>query len=452
MKKLEQNLSERFEKTYISIHEFIDSWEKEIYELNQLDYFIYLMINKLGFQIEQNFMAVRNKNPYLVIDPDDIGTLAFNIGDSFESFLENNCLSNCDLECPCKLDENLSNTEKEYVEKNLHIVHIINEDNWNRRQFLVTDILNYVVLDTLYDFYNYDIGINIDESDIGLLNFADFITDLLVKFVYSNGQTYLGNSNESAASQFNKLILEAETNWDDDSGSDITNMDDELDNAELWKLGKNGIHDLTEDFLVNIAAENIDLRFAESSISYLHNYISNYSGFNNIEEMNKEDLEEFITFWLIRELTLDTDKDLNKTLDIFTRFFSWLEFSKDISISNLFKNIINVHLDELNEVLTTARYYLDNNSVVVGILEANTSDKVLIDGYFEVISINMEGFLRLQDIHLKKVYYNVILDKEIMKLFKKGFIFEATLKPTGYGWRLLNLEYIFPQIAKPYLH
>jgi len=37
-------------------------------------------------------------------------------------------------------------------------------------------------------------------------------------------------------------------------------------------------------------------------------------------------------------------------------------------------------------------------------------------------------------------------------LFEKGFIFEATIKPTGYGWRLLNLEYVFPRVAKPYLH
>jgi len=72
-------LSERFEKTYISIHEFIDSWEKEIYELTQLDYFIYLIINKLGFQIEHDFLNAKNKNPYLQIDPNDIGTLASSI-------------------------------------------------------------------------------------------------------------------------------------------------------------------------------------------------------------------------------------------------------------------------------------------------------------------------------------------------------------------------------------
>jgi hypothetical protein len=445
-------LSEKFEKTYISIHEFIDSWEKEIYELNQLDYFIYLMINKLGFKIEHDFLDAKNKTPYLQIDLDDIGTLAFNIGDSFETFLENNCLTNCDLKCPSKLDEKLTVKEQEYVEKNLHIVHIINEDNWNRKQFLVTDILNYVVLDTLYDFYNYDIGINVEESDIGLLKFADFITDILINFIYSNGKNLLDNAKESATSKFDKLVLESETEWDEESNSDITDMDDEIEDAEIWKMGNNSIQKLSDEFLANLDESNNDSQLAKKSLEYLHNYITNYSSITNIEEFNKEDWEEFISFWLIRELTLDTDIDLREPVEIYSRFFSWLEFSKDISIADLFSEVINHNMDELNFVLNSARTYLHNYSVVNGILEANTSEAELIDGYFEVTAINKAGFLRLQDIHLKKIYYNVIVDKRFVDLFEKGFIFEATLKPTGYGWRLLNLEYVFPRVAKPYLH
>jgi len=445
-------LSERFEKTYISIHEFIDSWEKEIYELTQLDYFIYLIINKLGFQIEHDFLNAKNKNPYLQIDPDDIGTLAFNIGDSFETFLENNCLTNCDLQCPIKLDARLTSKEQEYVEKNLHIIHILNENNWSRKQFLVTDILNYVVLDTLYDFYNYDIGINVEESDIGLLKFADFITDILIKFIYTNGQEFLGNAKDSATNMFNKLVLESDTDWDDESNSDITDMDDEIENAEIWKLGNNSIQNLTEEFLLNLEDESVDVEIAEISLQYLHNYINNYSGVTNIEEFTKEDFEEFLSFWLIRELTLDTKIDIKQPIEIYSRFFSWLEFSKDIAINNIFSDIVNIHLNEFNFVLNSARTYLQNYSVVNGILEANKSEKELIDGYFEIISVNKAGFLRLQDIHLKKIYYNVIIDKHFIELFEKGYVFEATLKPTGYGWRLLNLEYVFPRVAKPYLH
>ena len=81
-------LAERFEKTYISVHEFIHSWEKEIYELNNLDYFTYLLINNIGYKIEHEFFGKQNKYPYLEIVNDEISTLSFNIGDSFESYLE----------------------------------------------------------------------------------------------------------------------------------------------------------------------------------------------------------------------------------------------------------------------------------------------------------------------------------------------------------------------------
>ena len=96
-------MSTRFEKTYISVNEFVSSLEKEIYELTNLDYFTFLLINYLGYQIENEYFNKDNNTPYLLIDPEEIATLAFNIGDSFESFLENNCFGDCSLSCPTKL-------------------------------------------------------------------------------------------------------------------------------------------------------------------------------------------------------------------------------------------------------------------------------------------------------------------------------------------------------------
>ena len=76
---IEAELAEKFQKTYISVHEFIHSWEKEIYELNNLDYFTYLLINNLGYQIEHEFFCKKNKFPYLDIEYDEISTLSFNL-------------------------------------------------------------------------------------------------------------------------------------------------------------------------------------------------------------------------------------------------------------------------------------------------------------------------------------------------------------------------------------
>ena len=80
-------MSEKSEKTYISIHEFISSWEKEIYELTNLDYFAYHLINFLGNQIETVYFNKKEQTGYLQLDSEDIGTLAFNIGDSFAFYI-----------------------------------------------------------------------------------------------------------------------------------------------------------------------------------------------------------------------------------------------------------------------------------------------------------------------------------------------------------------------------
>ena len=104
-------MSERSEKTFISIHEFISSWEKEIYELTNLDYFAYHLINFLGNQIETVYFNKKEQTGYLQLDSEDIGTLAFNIGDSFASFLEHNCFGDCSLACPTNLNEKINPEE-----------------------------------------------------------------------------------------------------------------------------------------------------------------------------------------------------------------------------------------------------------------------------------------------------------------------------------------------------
>lgn len=445
----EDVLAERFEKTYISVTEFIDSWEKELYELNNLDYFIFLLINKLGFQIEHSFINKKNKNPYLYIEPDEIGTLAFNIGDSLESFLENNCLSSCALACPTKVDDELSDEEREYVDKNLHLVHIINDDDWNRRQFLLTDILNYVVLDSLFDFYNYDIGINLDETDFGLLQFADFIMDILYKFIRQNGHTYLNKPTEPAINLFDKLINESEKSWNEKEDYDL---DDEFEETEIWKRGNYNIQKYIDEFLSNFESENKEPENEKRILEYLSNFINSFVGDTNIDEFDQLDIEEFITFWLVRELTLDTFVEVEKAFELYSKFFTWLEFSNEIYLSKVFSDLCDKHSKEVVQVIESARKYLNNSSIINGILEANSSDTVLHDGYFEIVSIAKNEFLRLQDIHTKKIYYNVRIDNDLKDNIKKANILEAMIKPTAYGWRIINIEYIFPKVSAQYLH
>ena len=95
--------------------------------------------------------------------------------------------------------------------------------------------------------------------------------------------------------------------------------------------------------------------------------------------------------------------------------------------------------------------YFENNSVISGILEANVPDDQVVDGFFQVESVNRSGFLRLRDIHFRQTYLNVKINlSDPLQL--EDTILYASLKHTAYGWRIINLEYIFPAKAKPYLH
>jgi hypothetical protein len=439
-------LSERFEKTYISVHEFVNSWEKEVYELNNLDYFTYLLINHLGNQIENDYFSQNNKHSHLKIDPEDIATLAFNIGDSFESFLENNCFGDCSLSCPTHLTEKFDPSEVDPKNTHLHILQIINGDELDKKHFFLTDILNYVVLDTLFDFYNYEVGLNLDDADVGLMQFADYITNILERFIENPGQKYLKNPRDCASQLFEQLIREKEKDWED-----IDLSEDESEDEELWKLGNLAISEVVSEYLttLNIEEEN---ELTEKVLGFFLTYTDEYAGIKTIDDIETEDFEEFFLFWLVRELTLERQIGIGKVRHIFNRFFKWIELSRDIDLFTQYNRIMRKHYQNIHNAIMLSRGFFEKNSIIEGLLAVNTSETQVVDGLFEVEKVAENGFLHLRDIHYKNRYHNVQINFPYTRHLLHKSIFDASLKPTAYGWRLINLEYIFPPAARPYLH
>jgi hypothetical protein len=437
-------LSEHFEKTYISVSEFVSSWEKEIYELNNLDYFTYLLINYLGYKIEHGFFNAQENSPYLRIDPEEIATLSFNIGDCFESFLENNCFGDCTLSCPTKMEEKVDPNKSELERTHLNIIHIMNGTDLSKKQFLLTDILNYVVLDTLFDFYNYEIGLDLDDADIGLMQFADFITVILQKFIESRGQTLLMSPKEPASDLFENIIAESENDWDELPPATY----EENEEKEEWKYGNLSVANVVQDYLIQ--SKNLD-RVGERVLAYFQSYTDEYAGILQIDDFSKEDLEEFFLFWLLREISLEKDINSDNVRKTFENFFIWLELSKGLDLKNLYEEFISSSFKSFEKTLSTIRLYFENNSVINGMLEANAPDDQIVDGFFQVEKVTKSGFLRLRDIHFRQTYLNVKINlSDPLQL--DNTILYASIKHTAYGWRVINLEYIFPLKAKPYLH
>ena len=442
-------MSERSEKTYISIHEFISSWEKEIYELTNLDYFAYHLINYLGNQIETSFLNKKQQTGYLKIDSEDIGTLAFNIGDSFASFLEHNCFGDCSLACPTKLNEKINPDEIEFNSHHFHLLQLGKAEDLNRKQFLLTDILNYVVLDTLFDFYNYEMGLDLDDSDIGLMQFADFITSNVEIFIEDNGQHYLKNSKESAYALFERLLQNSEQDWNELFQS---SLDDEPEDFEEWKLGEYRTTKLIEEFLYDADQSKNGFEKDAVTLKYFQNYLEEYAGIDSLDEITDEDLEEYFVFWLIREIVLETDLQPEMIRDTLIRFFKWLDLTKDINLSNHFLEVSRKHFQGFKNSILIARGYFDNNSTIDGMLASNDQETDVVSALFLVEKIGVNGLIRLRDVFLKNKYSNVQISLPVNRKILAGMIIDASIKPALYGWQLINLEYVFPESARAYLH
>jgi hypothetical protein len=437
-------LAERFEKVYISIHEFIHSWEKEIYELNNLDYFTFQLINELGYHIEHGYFNQRDRTPYLSIEPDDIGTLAFNISDSLESFLENNCFGDCSLACPTHLNDPVSPDEREFANNHLQIMQMVYGMNLNKRHYLMSDILNYVVLDTLFDFYNYEIGLDLDDKDIGLIQFADFITDIIEKFIEKNGKLFLENPHESASALFRMILQETDDKWEE-----ITQFaaEDDDDETESWKQNKQRIEQVQESFI----GSHMYPEKVRPILSFLKQYLVDFLGLSQIDEIITEDLEEFLSLWLVRQTTFEEEIRFHEIWNILEQYFDWLEISYEINLKDDFLFLKTINAAAIEVAVAANKAFLKTNGQIDGFIASCSDNPSIISGFFEMIRVLPNGFVRLQDLNSKKEYINVQINFNFDLNRLQGFFFNGSIIPTAYGWRVVNLDYFYPPSVKPFL-
>lgn len=441
-------MSAKSEKTYISVQEFVSSWEKEIYELNNLDYFIFLLINHVGYQIEHNYFNTLKPSDHLRVEPEEIGTIAFNLGDSLESFLENNCFGDCTLACPTHLNDPVDQAEIKARNDQLQLIQLVNGSEFNKRNFFINDILNYVVIDTLFDFYQYEMGLNLDDTDISLIQFADFITTILEKFIESQGQNLLGNPKESATELFNKLMFEANSGWNEELPAA---MDEEADESEIWKFGNLYIQEVIDDYFHEVEDTEKELAISKQLLAYFKEYTDTYADLKRIDEIEVEDQEEFFLFWLIREITFDSELTPEIIRQTFGNFFNWLEISREVNLKDPFEQLMTSHFDSIRNVLLCSRSYFNKNSLVDGIIQSNACGNQIVSGMFEIEKISKTGLIQIKDVHFNKKYLNVQINVSNPVKLITSTILSATIKPTAYGWRFVNIDYIFPQAAKPYI-
>ncbi len=368
---------------------------------------------------------------------------------SFESFLEHNCFGDCKLSCPTQLNEKMDPAKVNLDGHHLHILQVINSKDLDKRQFLMTDILNYVVLDTLFDFYNYEIGLDLDDADAGLMKFADFITLILETFIESKGQQYLSSYRESAVILFEKLLHDTNQNWDE-----VFNQieEDDTEDQEQWKYGELTIEHCIDEYLEQLDETEQVLEQSARNLDYLRSYAREYAGIKQIDELTYEDQEEFFLYWILREIALERKVSPRQLRQDYLKFFRWLEIAYEIDVISDYQNLMRKNFDPLQKAIILTRKYFERNSIIDSILEVNDYDGQLIDGLLEMDHIQNNGLICLKDLRRQNKYMNVQINFSFISDIPSGSIMDLTLKPTRFGWRVMNLEYIFPAAARPYLH
>jgi len=175
-----------------SKEEFARIWKKEANELSQLDFFTYQLINKLDTLLTNEYFKKNPPDEYH-LKPDEIDELVVQLADGLQFFYEQICFGKgCSLGCPNKLDTPFSE-----MEDDVRLAIIEQEFAGNgracasREDCFRHDLTNYVVKDTLVDFYTYFVKIEIDEDNPELKKMAHFIVENIVKFTIKNGAELL---------------------------------------------------------------------------------------------------------------------------------------------------------------------------------------------------------------------------------------------------------------------
>jgi len=443
-------VSQEFSKGYISAKEFVNSWEKEVYELTNLDYFIYLLINNVGSLLENDFFSDFNQTDHFYLNSEEISALSFNIGDSMQLFLEKNCFGSCNLGCPNKLIQPFNEKDDE-----IRIKFVSTEFDGlaascvSREDCLYHDVMNYVVIDALLDFYNYEMGIVLHEKDRRLNNLTHFLMANIINFTEVNGSKLLNNPNELATDLFQK-DLQNDDVWEEVLPS-MSDAEDDEDYSEEWRPENKSIFEVFKEF----EEENqhlIEAAFTKKLLLQFRKFLDDYLEVNKLDELEFEYIDEFFSLLFLQDFLMDDDVNFKEMETLFKGLFQYIDQIVNIQLSSAFELYAKNELLEIKRTLNLTRKYNKKHTYINFLLndQSRNSDN-LMEGYFEITEFS-DNSLVLRDVDNKTFHDNIDLG-EILKMdIKAGDILHLQLNVKEATWKIAYLELIYPSASKYFLY
>ncbi len=451
-------MSERFQKTFISAHEFVESWNKEIYELNHLDFFIYLMINHLGNQLERRFFIQDKRvSPYF-LEFDQIGTLCFNIGDTFEYFLEDNCFGSCNLNCPNDLDKKVDIEKAEMSEQNKQNIIILQSflsNELEKEQCLRIDLMNHVILDSLLQFYSDEFQVEFEEDDLYVLELAEFIEDVVIDFIRMEGQTLLHKPFDTAIEYFEDLLHGEEDESQENEWIDFEESWEVENRPESWQTPKVLVNDVFFEFLssdrYNPAEQNGSLNY---DLAFFRKYLREFADVKNIFEINEYHLGEFFSYWLPQQFVLGDEKQISHIFRAMARFITFLFQKYKINLKKDFLRYYEALKLNLPRVIQATNQFLAEYDLLEALLSTGQPEIDQISGAFEITNISERPAKRLDlmDIHFLLPSDGVMLNSSAFSRLHKGDIIVSNIVKKDSHWEIIDIQFIYPAMARPYIH
>lgn len=380
-------MAEQFKKKYITVREFISSWEKEIYELNNLDYFIFILINQLGHYIQKECFGKNSKKSNLHLEDNEISSLVFNIGDTLQFFMEKNCYEACPFQCPTHLKEKVNPDEiillDIFPDKNLIPPHSCK----TKEDCLYLEIFNNVVLESLVDFYNYDKGIILDEADNKFLKLASMIVDHILELVKHKGAELLAKPHENTSALFEELLATTEDIWD----FQYPDMEDDDEDEELWKVGHLLITNIFEEYISKNkkSYKNINL----SILNKFKDFLVDFLGLQKITEINEGDFQEFLAIHFFHDLVIEQQKTAKIFIEEMESFIHYVDYHFSLTHTEKLNSFIDKEIKNIERILKVCYDYFYENSFVEFILSSEYTDETINEGFFEIVEIHGSMFV-----------------------------------------------------------
>jgi len=446
-------VSERYQKTFISAREFVESWDKELYELTYLDYFIYQMINYLGNRLEKHYFIRDKKHSSLFLDFDDLGTVCFNLGDSFEFFLEENCLGTCPLNCPRDLDTVVKIDRQQLedrVKKKLALLQSIILGDLDKEQCLRIDLLNHVILDTLLQFYLDEFELEIKEDDIALLDLAEFIENVIIDFIRFEGYALLEKPSETAMYYFEEML---ENEADDQQSKEWSQ------NEATWEPPKdqsdwNDVSDTIDDvFLRFISDQHYNpSNYSDAlvhDINYFNRYLKEEAQIKKISDLREYHLGEFFSIWLVREFVLGDEKQITYIFRAVARFITFLYHHYNINLKRDFLRYYDkLKLDLPRVIKATNTFIYEYNLLETLLFDEDVVTEHRI-GLFKINEIldNSTRLIEVQDIKIPAQKEIFRLNSTTLNKLQPGDIIHTRLCKKNGAWEISEIQFIYPKLA-----